>query len=135
MVASVCSPLGSSGEKLCSISYFFVLICKPYKVDGDDDGNGGMWYEVGHKEPRWPRPPLKIEKTPDADRKGLGHFEAGCCGGELVGQTEMTDDEIEVFLVKWQNRKDYFVTSENCIKFGYEFIEKLTDGNFSLSPR
>jgi len=105
-----------------------------WAVQVDGDGDGGMWYEVGHKEPWFPRPPLKIEKTPDADRKGLGHFEAGCCGGELVGQTEMTDDEIDVFLVNWQNGMDYFVTSENCIKFGYEFIEKLTDGNFSLSP-
>ena len=100
-------------------------------------GHKGPWSPWSPWSP-WCLPALKIEKTRDEDRKGLGNCvdaEAGCCGGELVGQTEMTDDEIKVFLAHWQNGKNYFVTSENCIKFGYEFIEKLTDGNFSLSPR
>ena len=97
-----------------------------------------MWYEVGHKETSFPLPALKIKRTTDEKRKGLMdccEAEAGCCGGELVGQTEMTDEEIELFVVNWQTGKNYFLASNNCIKFGYEFIEKLTDGKFSLSPR
>ena len=97
-------------------------------------------------------PALKIKRTEAAERKGLmdccahseatcfavlccSEAEAGCCGGELVGKTEMTDEEIEVFVVRWQAGKDYHITGNNCIKFGYDFIAKLTDGKFSLSPR
>lgn len=117
-----------------------------WAVQVDD---GGMWYEVDHKGgggPFSPLPAIKIKRTMDNARKGCcwepkgfkdccSDAEAGCCGGEIVGETEMTDEEIEVFIVHWKaTNKNYFVAGNNCIKFGYEFMDKLTDGYFSIYP-
>ena len=61
--------------------------------------------------------------------------DAGCSGGEIVGKTRLTDEEIEVFYENWSKEKRYFAPTTNCIKFAYELIEKLTDGEFLISHR
>ena len=61
--------------------------------------------------------------------------DAGCFGGEIVGKTRMTDEEIEVFIENWSKEKHYFLPTTNCIKFAYELIEQLTNGNFSIPHR
>eukprot|EP00090_Calanus_glacialis_P017492 TRINITY_DN2722_c0_g1_i1.p1 TRINITY_DN2722_c0_g1~~TRINITY_DN2722_c0_g1_i1.p1 ORF type:complete len:609 (-),score=70.92 TRINITY_DN2722_c0_g1_i1:93-1679(-) len=56
--------------------------------------------------------------------------DAGCCGGEFVGKTKMTDEEIEVVYENWSKDKTYCLPTRNCLKFAYELIEILTDGNY-----
>ena len=60
----------------------------------------------------------------------------GAPGGELVGETDATDDEIDDWLEEWLHRNaDFGHLSANCQKFAYEFMDWLTDGNFSVPHR
>jgi hypothetical protein len=49
-----------------------------------------------------PLPPIKISKTKNKFKRMImpccpcDERDAGCCGGEIVGETEMTDEEIAV---------------------------------------
>lgn len=119
-----------------------------------DDGQHGWWYEVGHKEILFTLPNIRVNKVSNNDRRMFipcckkdddvpnetnvemgccDERDAGCCGGEIVGKTIMTDEEIEVFYETWSKEKKYFAPTTNCIKFAYELIEKLTNGKFLIS--
>jgi hypothetical protein len=61
---------------------------------------------------------------------------AGALGGELVGETDATDSQINVWIEEWRSRNpDYNILLDNCQTFAYEFMDWLTNGNFSVSHR
>ena len=89
---------------------------------------GDTWYEIdGGKS------------SPNSVTKHKGSAAAswaGSLGGELVGETDATNDEIEEWIGRWLGRyPDYETLTANCQKFAYEFMEWLTDGNFTCSHR
>jgi hypothetical protein len=62
---------------------------------------------------------------------------AGSLGGQIVGETTKSDDDINKFITEWLARNpDYGVLDDNCQKFAYEFVVFLTGGaNFRLPHR
>jgi len=59
---------------------------------------------------------------------------AGPFGGEPVGKTSKTDEEIESFNYRWsQTNPRYNVFFENCQKYAIEFIRWLTNNNYRLA--
>ncbi len=65
------------------------------------------------------------------------HSSAGYLGGQFVGETSRSCDEIYKFIEEWLTEyPHYSVYSDNCQKFAYEFIRFLTNGlNFRLPNR
>ena len=89
---------------------------------------GDTWYEIdGGKN------------SPNSVTKHKGSAAAswaGLFGGELVGETNATNDEIKKWIDRWlDTNPDYEALTANCQKFAYEFMEWLTDGNFICSHR
>ena len=89
---------------------------------------GDTWYEIdGGKN------------SPNSVTKHKGSAAAswaGLFGGELVGETNATDCEINKWIDRWLDRNpDYETLTANCQKFAYEFMVWLTDGNFICSHR
>jgi hypothetical protein len=92
---------------------------------------GGTWYE--------------IEKSSQKDEHGHRNLvirscsdqaasSAGSLGGEIVGETTKSDDEIYAFINRWLSRHPYYdALAHNCQMFAYELVVFLTDGgNFRL---
>jgi len=96
--------------------------CLPFCRIKDESGEVREWYSC-----------LPCYKNPSPEMGCCDERDAGCLGGEIVGKTQMTDEEIEVFMENWSIEKKYCVATTNCIKFAYELIERLTHGNFSIS--
>jgi hypothetical protein len=90
---------------------------------------GDTWYEIYEKS--------KGKKNSIKKSYGFAAASsAGALGGELVGETDATDSEIDVWIEEWRCRNpDYQFFHENCQKFAYEFMDWLTNDNFSVSHR
>ena len=78
------------------------------------------WYEVGGTEAEGKKEKInKIVKH--CGWKALSG--AGLMGGEYVGKTDKTDEEIDEFNRKWiSNNPTYDVFTTNCQKFAIELI-------------
>ena len=58
---------------------------------------------------------------------------AGLLGGELVGHSDKSNEQIQAFNDRWLRRNPtYYFTTENCQKYAIELIRWATDGNFRL---
>ena len=61
---------------------------------------------------------------------------AGSLGGEIVGVTRKTDDEIDKWNEAWLLRNpEYNVMSDNCQKYCIELMIWLTDNNYRCEHR
>jgi hypothetical protein len=97
---------------------------------------GPLWYEIVGKG----ADSNKEDGQANEVRKNTGWEAtsgAGILGGEIVGETTKTDDEIARFIETWlKDNPTYTVFEANCQKFAYEFVYFLTDGvNFRLPHR
>ena len=91
-------------QSLCLVHHWAVQI---------DDSD---WYEIAldNKEKF-----CKIVKSIGSVAKS----KAGYFGGEYVGETEKTDEEIEEFNRDWErNHPNYYLTAVNCQKYARELI-------------
>ncbi len=89
---------------------------------------GDTWYEIdGGKNNR---------NSVKRHKGSAAASSAGTFGGELVGETDATDNKIDDWIEGWLSRNpDYEALSANCQKFAYEFIDWLTHGNCVCSHR
>jgi hypothetical protein len=86
---------------------------------------GNTWYEIQGKGEN------KINYV-----QTMSAILAGLLGDELVGETDATDSQINVWIEEWRSRNpDYNILLDNCQTFAYEFMDWLTNGNFSVSHR
>jgi len=86
---------------------------------------GVWWYEIEKQEQKVNR---IATSTGAFAKSGAGKY-----GGEVVGETTKSDDEIERFYRKWVcDNPTYHVFSENCQKFAIDFIRWLTDNCYHL---
>ena len=92
---------------------------------------GEIWYEI-------------TTDTSEIDgknivRKSRGNSAASGADesrGELVGETDKNENQIEQWIKKWLcTNVKYDLFDDNCQKFALEFIEYLTDGNSMVSLR
>jgi len=61
---------------------------------------------------------------------------AGKLGGELVGVTTKSDDEIDTWIDDWLARNPtYAVMTDNCQKFVHELLVWVTEGRFTDNHR
>merc|ERR1719187_2689002 len=90
---------------------------------------GDTWYEIagaakGDSDQR------------NVIRKHTGYSSsmgAGSFGGETVGKTEKTDEEIERFNANWlRDNPNYDFTAENCQAYAIAFMRWLTNNNYRL---
>ena len=96
---------------------------------------GPVWYEIVGKGAN-----NHVKGGPNAVRRNYGseaESGAGSLGGEIVGETNKSDSEIDRFIEEWLNcNTHYGLLEDNCQKFAYEFVCFLTNGvNFRLPHR
>jgi len=89
----------------------------------------GCWYEIGTDGRGKGQKKNKIERRHgDQAKSGAGRF-----GGEVVGRTNKTDDEIKCFNDDWlADNPKYSFTAANCQKYALDFIRWLTDNKYRL---
>jgi hypothetical protein len=96
---------------------------------------GSTWYEiVGKGANNGEKGAINVVNRSYGDKAASG---AGFLGGEIVGETTKSDEEIDTFIDGWlANNHHYELLIDNCQKFAYEFVVFLTDGvNFRLPHR
>jgi hypothetical protein len=96
---------------------------------------GSTWYEiVGKGANNGEKGGINVVNRSYGDEAASG---AGFLGGEIVGKTTKSDEEIDDFIDGWlANNPHYDLLVDNCQKFAYEFVVFLTDGvNFRLPHR
>ena len=92
---------------------------------------GNTWYEIDVEKSNG-----KIKNYIKNQDGFAAASSAGALGGELVGETDATDSQISLWIGEWLSRNpDYNILSDNCQTFAYEFMDWLTNGNFSVSHR
>ena len=106
----------------------FVVNHWAIQVVEEDERYNGLWYEVKRD--------VSSGKDDDTRDRMLIHksrfydYASGLCTEE-VGKTVKTDDEIEIFIKRWLQRNYYYqFATNNCQKFGLQFIKWLTDGKY-----
>ena len=101
-----------------------------WAVKVEDKDGDGYWYEIAGASKGDTDSPNVINKSKGFEAAST----AGRFGGEIVGKTTKSDDDIEAFNESWlSNNKTYQITGDNCQKFGIEFIAWLTDDNYRLN--
>lgn len=100
-----------------------------WAVKVEDSDGDGYWYEIMGASKGDKNSPNVINKSwGDEAASGAGHF-----GGEIVGKTTKSDEDIEGFKQTWLSKNvTYCLTGDNCQKFGIDFIAWLTDLNYRL---
>jgi len=91
------------------------------------------WYEVAGKSDSSAAKVNKILRS----NGNYAASTAGSFGGEIAGDTDKTDSQIDNFITEWEaSNPDYDFTTDNCQKFVYEMLVFLTNGtNFRLPHR
>jgi hypothetical protein len=96
---------------------------------------GSTWYEiVGKGANNGQKGGINVVNRSYGDEAASG---AGFLGGEIVGETTKSDEEIDDFIDGWlAHNPRYDVLKDNCQKFAYAFVVFLTNGvNFRLPHR
>ena len=95
-----------------------------------EDGNlKGTWYEIAGAA-KGDKNSANMINQSYGEVAGSG---AGALGGEFVGKTHKSDDEIQRHIEQWlKNNPTYGITDSNCQKFAIQFIAWLTCNNFKL---
>ena len=113
-----------------TVGHSWAVQVEDYVTCASSEDLCGYWYEIGGADDGG------CENSSNMVNKSYGsqaQSGAGALGGELVGKTYKTDDQIGAFVDNWLNENPtYDITNANCQKFAIQFIAWLTDNNFKL---